>query len=271
MAESFESIPIRASQQPTQKRVVDRTVWNSMAWATSLSATHSEACCHGKTTQLLSKVDGQPLTFTDGLDIAEDGTVWFTDGSQRFPDGEGTYEFLEGSATGRLMSYDPNTGTARTRLSGLRFANGVALGPGDEFVLVNESLGYRTRRLWLAGDRAGQVDTFYDNYPAAPDNITFNGKDLFWVAFFMPRSALFDSLHPHPFLKKVISRVPLALLPGPESGLGFVVALTPDGRVVHNLQDWSGRYYSTTSAVEIGQWLYLGSIATDSIGKLPLP
>jgi len=225
----------------------------------------------GRVTQLLTEVDGLPLTFTDDLDITGDGTVWFTDGSQRFPDGLGTYEFLEGSATGRLISYDPNSRTARTRLDGLRFANGVALGPGDEFVLVNESLGYRTRRMWLVGDRVGQVDTFFDNYPAAPDNITFNGRDLFWVAFFMPRNALFDSVHPYPFLKKVIARLPLALMPGPESGLGCVVALTLEGEVVHNLQDWSGRYHSTTSAVEIGRFLYIGSIATDAIGKLPVP
>jgi sugar lactone lactonase YvrE len=224
----------------------------------------------GQVTQLLSEVDGLPLTFTDDLDIADDGTVWFTDGSQRFPDGQGPYEFLEGSATGRLISYDPKTGVARTRRAGLRFANGVALGPGDAFVLVNESLGYRTRRLWLAGDRAGEVDTFFDNYPAAPDNVTFNGRDLFWVAFFMPRNSLFDSVHPYPFLKKIISRVPLALLPGPDSELAFVIALNLDGKVVHNLQDWSGRYHSTTSAVEIGGSLYVGSIASDAIGKLSL-
>jgi sugar lactone lactonase YvrE len=225
---------------------------------------------HGQVIQLVTEVDGLPLIFTDGLDIANDGTVWFTDGSQRFPDGQGTYEFLEGSATGRLISYDPKTGVARTRLGGLRFANGVALGPGDAFVLVNESLGYRTRRLWLAGDRSGEVDTFFDNYPAAPDNITFNGRDLFWVAFFMPRDPLFDSVHPYPFLKKILSRVPLALMPGPESKLAFAVALSPDGEVVYNLQDRSGRYHSTTSAVEIGGALYLGSIASDAIGKLSL-
>jgi sugar lactone lactonase YvrE len=224
----------------------------------------------GHVTQLLSEVDGLPLTFTDDLDIAKDGTVWFTDGSQRFRDGQGTYEFLEGSATGRLISYDPETGTARTRLAGLRFANGVALGPGDEFVLVNESLGYRTRRLWLAGDRSGEVDTFFDNYPAAPDNVTFNGRDLFWVAFFMPRDPLFDSVHPHPFLKKILSRIPLAFMPGPESKLAFVIALSPDGKIVHNLQDWSGRYHSTTSAIEIAGSLYIGSIASDAIGKLSL-
>jgi len=225
----------------------------------------------GQVHRLLDEVDGLPLTFTDDLDIAGDGTVWFTDGSQRFPDGQGAHEFLEGSATGRLISYDPKTRTARTRLAGLRFANGVALGPGDEFVLVNESLGYRTRRLWLTGDRAGQVDTFFDNYPAAPDNITFNGQGLFWVAFFMPRNALFDSVHPYPFLKKVIARIPLVFMPGPESELGFVIALTPEGEVVQNLQDWSGRYHSTTSAVQIGQSLYIGSIANDSIAMLPLP
>lgn len=226
----------------------------------------------GSVLERVTQVDGEPLVFTDDVAIAADGTVWFTEGSRRFPDGApGTYEFMEGRATGRLISFDPSTSEVRVRLQGLRFANGVAFGPDDDFVLVNESLGYRTKRLWLRGPREGSVDVFFENYPAAPDNIRFNGRDLFWVAFFMPREALLDAVHPYPFAKKVLARIPSFLLPTTGSQMSFIVALDLEGRVVHNLQDWSGVYRSTTSVVEVGDMLFLGSVTEDSIGRLETP
>ena len=44
-------------------------------------------------------------------------------------------------------------------LDRLMFANGVALGPGDEYVLVNETLAARITRYWVRGPKAGQSDT----------------------------------------------------------------------------------------------------------------
>ena len=62
--------------------------------------------------------------------------------------------------------------------------------------LVNETGSYRTLRYWLKGEKAGTSDIFADNLPSFPDNITFNGKDRFWVAIYAPRTAIADTLAP---------------------------------------------------------------------------
>ena len=80
------------------------------------------------------------LLFPDDLDIASDGTVWFTEASQRFNQHNWTLDFLETRPTGRLLSFDPKTGETKVRLDSLMFANGVTVGPDDTCVLVNETI-----------------------------------------------------------------------------------------------------------------------------------
>jgi sugar lactone lactonase YvrE len=225
-------------------------------------------------TVLATSADGTALGFPDDLTIASDGTVWFTDGSTRFADGESHYDALEGTATGRLLSYDPKTGSIRTRIDGLRFANGIALGPAEEYILVNESLGYRTLRHWLKGPRTGQTEVFLDNYPGFPDNIRFNGSDTFWVAFFSHRIAALDWIQPHPLLKKVLSRFG-PLFPHTDAAWfaspGLVMGIDLEGHVVHSLQDEDRRFLATTTALEHDGYLYLGSVVMPAIGRLALP
>ena len=96
---------------------------------------------------LVYEVDGEPMKFCDDLDIASDGTIWFSDASQRFDQHNWKLDILEGRATGRLLSYDPSTAEVVVRMDGLMFANGVALGPDDEYVLVNETFLRRIKRL----------------------------------------------------------------------------------------------------------------------------
>ncbi len=96
---------------------------------------------------LADRVNGVPMMLVDDLDIAEDGTIWFSDASQRFDVHHYMKDMLEASATGRLLSYTPDTGAIQVHMEGLFFANGVALGPRDEFVLVSETGSGRIHRL----------------------------------------------------------------------------------------------------------------------------
>ena len=69
------------------------------------------------------------------------------------------------------MSYNPASGTTTVRLENPHFANGVALGPKEDYVLVTETPGARITRLWLKGNKAGTMDVFIAGYP---DNISYN-------------------------------------------------------------------------------------------------
>ncbi len=106
-------------------------------------------------------VIGRKMLFPDDLDIAAVGTIWFSEASTRFDRINVVYNMLEGSATGRLISYAPATSKTRVELDGLFFANGVALEPADEYVLVTETGNGRIHRRWLKGDRKGQRDLFF--------------------------------------------------------------------------------------------------------------
>jgi len=106
---------------------------------------------------------------------------------------------------------EPRTKATRVLLSNLHFANGVAVSPDQSFVLVVETGAYRVHRLWLDGPRRGESEIFIDNLPGFPDGISSNGKDKFWLALVSPRDKTLDLLLPHPFLRKIVLRLPTFL------------------------------------------------------------
>lgn len=210
------------------------------------------------------------LRFIDDVDVAADGTIWFSDVSTRFGLHDYIYDLLEASATGRLLSYSPASGELKVRVSGLYFANGVSLGPDDSWVLVNETGASRVTRLWLKGPKAGVQDVFIDNLPGMPDNISFNGSDTIWLAIPALRSKEIDLLAPYPLIRKLLGGLPANMLV-PSSDLGFALGLSLDGAVKFNLQSHDGRYHTVTSVNEYDGLLWLGSLAMPSIAVLPVP
>ncbi len=52
----------------------------------------------------------------------------------------------QGAFTGRLLRYTPSTGRTEVLVEGLWYANGVALGPGEEWVAVVETSRLRVMR-----------------------------------------------------------------------------------------------------------------------------
>lgn len=224
----------------------------------------------GQMKVLTDSVDGTKMTFVDALDIAADGTIWFSDASQRVGYDGVMHDFLEVRPSGRLLSYSPKTGKTSVHLSELFFANGVALGPDDSFVLINETGTGRIHRLWLKGEKAGSNDLFYDGLPGGPDNISFNGTDLFWVATPMIRSAELEGLADQPMLRKLLGALPQgSLYPLPEKGM--VLALDLEGNVVHNLQSLKGNYSGITSVSQFGDQLYMGSLYMSAVATHTVP
>ena len=119
----------------------------------------------------ISNSDNIPLNFVDDLDIASDGKVYFSDASSKYGYGSDRLELFEHTPNGRLLVFDPITQKTTTLLSGLYFANGVALSSDESFVLVNETLMYRIQKYWLKGDKAGTSEIFIENLPGFPDNV----------------------------------------------------------------------------------------------------
>ena len=217
---------------------------------------------------LATSADGVPFKCTDALDIAKNGTIYFTDASDKFPLKDYLLDMLEARPHGRFMRYDPATGTVTVLLRGLNFANGVALSRDEDFVLVNETYTYSIHRYWLAGPKAGTSDMFIENLPGFPDNISSNGKGKFWLALFTVRNGMLDVLQQYPKIKSLLSKLPVSLW-SKSKRHGLVVALDERGNITGTLQDPTGKHlYDVTSAQEYAGYLYLGSFDADRIGKL---
>jgi sugar lactone lactonase YvrE len=224
----------------------------------------------GVVTALTASAEGVPFKFIDDLDIASDGIIYFSDASDTFDHAHYLFDLIESRPHGRLMSYNPADDTVKVLLKDLYFANGVALSKNENFVLVNETYRYRVIRYWLTGPRAGTSDVFADNLPGFPDGISADRKGTFWMALFTVRNPLMDIIHPYPFLKTLLAKLPQPLWPKPKP-YGFVLAFDEEGNIIENLQEPTGKYLrEITSVQEHEGSLYLGSLHNDRIGKYNL-
>jgi sugar lactone lactonase YvrE len=224
----------------------------------------------GNVSSLSTAAAGVPFRCTNDLDIAKDGTIYFTDASSRFALTELKEDIVEHRGSGRLLAYDPAAKTTRVVLGDLSFANGVAVSPDGSFLLVVETGAYRVHRVWLNGPRAGQSEIFIDNLPGFPDGISSNGRDTFWLALVTPRDKILDQLMPHPFIRKAVLRLPGFMQPA-INRYGFALGLDVNGKVSRNLQDGSAHCFAQiANVVEHKDALYFGSIGEAAIGRLPL-
>lgn len=225
----------------------------------------------GEIEVLATEADGVPFGFTNDLDIAPDGTIYFSDASYRFgPAMKARDDVLEHGGRGRLLRYDPASRTTTVLLEGLQFANGVALAPDGDSVLVAQTGSYDVLRYWLRGERSGTHEAFISNLPGIPDGISSNGRDTYWLALFTVRNPALDALSGWPRLRKVVFRLPQFLQPQPARH-AFVLGLSLDGEVLHNLQHAAPDSFApVTSATEARGRLYLGSLAQDAFGVLDL-
>jgi sugar lactone lactonase YvrE len=214
---------------------------------------------------------GVPFAFTDDLDIASDGKIYFSDASDTYSQPDYRLDLLEARGHGRLLAFDPASGKTELLLDNLYFANGIALSAAEDFVLVNETGRYRVTRYWLSGDKAGTHDIFIDNLPGFPDGISGNGAGLFWLALPSPRNPMMDKIHPSPWKKRLVSKLPTALQPSAIPH-GIVVALDESGNVVRTLHDSDGDpVYMITSVEQVDNMIYLGSLEAPQIVRMQVP
>ena len=120
-----------------------------------------------------------------------------------------------------------------------------------------------------ASDRY-QADIFIDNLPGFPDGISSNGRDTFWLALVNRRDAALDAMLPHPFLRRMVMRLPSFMQPSIQR-YAFALGLDSTGRVVHNFQDPSPQSFTQiANVVEHKGMLYFGSIGESAIGRMSL-
>ena len=224
----------------------------------------------GQVSVLATSADGRSFAFADDLAIASDGRIYFTDASYRWHQPDYKLDLMETRPYGRLLRYDPATGEVKVLMSGLYFANGVALSPGGRYLLVNETWRYRIWRYWLSGPKEGQKEIFADNLPGFPDGIDRDGAGRYWVALPTLRNGQLDAMHPYAWIKDLVAKLPEWLQPKPQA-YGFAIVLDAQGHILASLQDTQGEHLQEVTAVTPHQgMLYFGSLHNDRIGRLPI-
>lgn len=212
----------------------------------------------GSLKQLVRGVNGTRLGFTNEVAVDSEGIVYFTDSTPKFSYGGDILAMIEHRPNGRLIRYNPETDRSRVILDDLVFANGVALNETESSLYVSDLGNYRILTVDLRQESFGDTSVFVDNLPAFPDNLYHGPDNLLWIALPTPRNYLLDRFSEYPFVRKMIARIPVMLRP-PIPRHATVLAYTPEGKLVYNLQDSSGDVAYTTSAVLHNDHLYLGS------------
>lgn len=205
---------------------------------------------------------------------------------------------LLANPSGRLIHLARKTGKATVLLDNLWFANGVALSPNEDFVVVSDLTRGKLEKYWLKAEKLGETETFAEGLPGIGDNITPD-KNGFWVA--LPVTAdpknpfILHSMTRLPLVRKFVSRL-LSLF---ELLFSFIDKLYPNDfsrslayrtgstdilhwsfspRATILRFDWNGNiiaaYHSLdgafyTHVLDLDGNLYLGSLGNNYIAKVP--
>ncbi|XP_002273458.3 protein STRICTOSIDINE SYNTHASE-LIKE 5 [Vitis vinifera] len=227
-----------------------------------------EVTADGMVKTLTDEAEGLKFKLTDGVDVAVDGMIYFTDASYKYGLKEHIRDILEGRPHGRLMSFDPSTKETKVLVRDLFFANGVVVSPDQNSVIVCESVMRRCLKYHIQGERKGSVDKFIDNLPGPPDNILYDGEGHYWIALPMGNSLAWDLALKYPWIRKVVAIMERYKVRPHIEKNGGVLAVDLEGKPTAYYYDPS--LSEVTSGVKIGNYLYCGSITKPYMIRLDL-
>lgn len=245
-------------------------------------------------------VKRKPRLF-NSVAVAKNGDIYWTESSSDFDLQDGVYTIFA-NPSGRLFKYDRKTKKNTVLLDQLYFANGVALSPNEDFVLVAETMSSTVRRVYLKGEKALQSDVFVEGLPGLTDNLIADEEGL-WVPLVLTADA------ENPSLPRLFSKVPLIrkflarMLSIAEMPFKFIHQVFPNihtTRLLHAIghfettsfmnppratvvrMSWSGQIVgslhgydrsvgSISHVAEVGDYLYLGSPYNRYLARVKLP
>ncbi|AES81260.1 strictosidine synthase family protein [Medicago truncatula] len=212
-------------------------------------------------------VEGQPLAFTNSLDIDQrTGAVYFTSSSSKYERRDYVSLILTGDNSGRLIKYEPKSEQVNVLLNNLTFANGVALSKNGNYILISETTKCRILRYWLETPKAGTLEVFA-NLPGFPDNIKRSPRGGFWVGINSRREKLIQWMISYPWIGKGLVMLPLDItktysyLSKKKGSPGLAIRLSEEGDVLEIVEDHrSGNRSSITEVEERDGVLWVGSL-----------
>ena len=130
----------------------------------------------------------------------------------------------------------------------------------------------RIESYWIAGPKAGKLETLIADLPGLPDNINRASDGCYWLALVGLRTPIYDLAMEDPgFRTRMIKRIPNDEWLYPNINNGCVVKFDERGVILETLGDIGGRAHpSVTSMREERGYLYIGGLSNDRIGRVKL-
>lgn len=223
-------------------------------------------------TVLASHFNGTKIRFADDVIEASDGSLYFSVASTKYGLHNWYLDLLEAKPHGQLLKYDPSSNQTSLLLDNLGFANGVALSANQDYLVICETWKFRCLKYWLKEETKGKTEIFIDNLPGGPDNINLAPDGSFWIALLQITPSRLEFVHTSRAAKHLLATFPkLFKLVNGIYTRAMVANVGNDGKIIKVFEDPNGKVMSfVTSALEFEDHLYLGSLNSDFIGKLPL-
>ena len=220
---------------------------------------------------LFSIQDDTTIRMADDLDIAADGTIYFTDATKRYDIADWGLDLLEGRPNGRLLSFDPKSRKTRTVCDNLIFPNGVCVTHDGNHLLV-ASTWTCSILIFDLRNMADGPRVFVRGLPGYPDNINRASDGGYWIALAGMRNPVMDEAMKIPGLRRrMTKRVPPTNWLFGNLNIGGVLKIDGAGRICDALWDKpDGPLYMITSMREHKGALYLGGVTNNKIGRVVL-
>lgn len=168
----------------------------------------------GEVIARLERVAGEPIDCPTAVSVAEDGTIYATDGSRHHPPEAWLHDLMGSrSPSGRLIVCNPDVTDATLRADKLAWPSGVVVSHDTNEVWVSESWTHRLTTFSRAG--AGRR-ILVKNFAGYPARIARGPLDDYWMAFFALRTHLTEFvLREREFCDAMMKTVPQELWIGP--------------------------------------------------------
>ena len=224
----------------------------------------------GDVTMLADRWEGDLVHFADGVDVATDGTIYFTEASTLYNPGF-PYDLIDGRPRGRLFRYEPSTSELALVADGMYFPNGIAVTPGEDAAIVAETWRARLVSVALGGEDEGAVTPFGPPLVALPDNVRLDDEGRVWVGGSDLRNDAIDALFTSLDLRRAFSRMTPEEIATNRAPYGFAQVLSPEGEPLSSFHDDTGRYVNSSAVLPGDGWVTFGSVRDGGIARVPMP
>lgn len=205
----------------------------------------------------------RPFGFVNDLDVAPDGTIYFSDTTIRW-DVPGDFNFqaremLEYRPHGFVYAWDPATRATRVFAERLYYPNGVSVSSDGQELFIAESTRYAIRRVQLEGQESGEIDYLIENLPGIPDGIMSDRMGRLFIALGAERSDWVRFLRRTSWLSSLLVKLGYNPALTPQSSrVSVLVVDERTGEILDSFQDHADSIQSLANVIPSGDgrmWL----------------